>query len=380
MKIVIVTGIYPPELGGPAIYVKKIVQLFKQIGWKVQVLTYGEPRPNVHTVSRAHTLPVRMFLFTWKLFKLTKKAGAILLLDYFSAGLPTFFVSKILRKPIVSRIGGLFAYEEETKRALPQRSIGGFLKGKKTLLISFLYWVQGIILRNSAFVIPTSGFFEEVCKLQKVEEEKIKLIVTAPTITMVSKTKEELRKELGFSNGVYYLLSCSRLIPHKGVAGLIRTMLFLPETFRLLIIGEGEQEPMLHKLVKQLKLGNRVSFLGKFPQEKFQPYLKAADAYVLNSRYEGLSNIAVESMALETPVFLSKVEGNIHLVIDGQNGFLFPFNKPKAIAQTILQLQNSELMQTIKEKAKNSVNTWENVFSRTKKLLEQAAKGEPCTF
>jgi glycosyltransferase involved in cell wall biosynthesis len=89
----------------------------------------------------------------------------------------------------------------------------------------------------------------------------------------------------------------------------------------LTIIGEGSERPQLEALARRLDLGRHVTFTGFSPEPL--PAVRAADLFVLASRYEGLPNAALEALACGTPVVLTDCPGaNAQLVRPGFNGRL----------------------------------------------------------
>src|SRR3989339_238877 len=96
-KIAIATGIYPPDIGGPATYVASIYQSLKQLGFFVKILTYSDTKydknKDVLQVLRKHSLPLRYFLYFLKLYKLSINSDFIYAFDALSSGLPVALVS-----------------------------------------------------------------------------------------------------------------------------------------------------------------------------------------------------------------------------------------------------------------------------------------------
>jgi len=120
------------------------------------------------------------------------------------------------------------------------------------------------------------------------------------------------------------LLTAARLTPWKGIDHLI-TALSRAKDVRLLVAGDGEMLPTLQRQVNDLKLDDRVVFLGKVSREKMPLYMKAADYLVLYSGYEGLSHTLLESLRAGTPVIASDKGGNPEVVQHGVNGLLVPY-------------------------------------------------------
>ncbi len=108
MKIVIATGIYPPEIGGPAYYAKNLADALAAQGERVEVVTFGALKK----------LPtgVRHLAFFLRLIPHLIGADAVLALDTFSAAIPAVALARVLRIPAVIRTGGDFLWEQYIER------------------------------------------------------------------------------------------------------------------------------------------------------------------------------------------------------------------------------------------------------------------------
>ncbi|MBM3272681.1 glycosyltransferase family 4 protein, partial [Candidatus Kaiserbacteria bacterium] len=117
MKIIIATGIFPPEVGGPAYYSAALRDALEVQGHEVRVVLYG----------RLKKLPpgVRHLGYFLKLMRHARWAEGIIAFDTFSVGLPAAVAGMLTQRPVVARIGGDFMWEMYTERtkdliALPQ--------------------------------------------------------------------------------------------------------------------------------------------------------------------------------------------------------------------------------------------------------------------
>lgn len=108
MRIIIATGIFPPEIGGPAYYSKNLAEALQAQGHDVRIVLYG----------RLKSLPsgVRHALYAVKLLWHSLRADGIIAFDTYSVGLPAAFVSMPTGIPVVARIGGDFMWETYTER------------------------------------------------------------------------------------------------------------------------------------------------------------------------------------------------------------------------------------------------------------------------
>ena len=112
MKILISTGLFPPDIGGPSQYAKNMHDVWIKAGHRVSVSTY--------TYERKFPTGIRHILFFFKV--LAKMASQlfytdfILVLDTWSAALPTLWACKLTGKKYVIRTGGDFLWEEYVER------------------------------------------------------------------------------------------------------------------------------------------------------------------------------------------------------------------------------------------------------------------------
>ena len=135
------------------------------------------------------------------------------------------------------------------------------------------------------------------------------------------------------------VLGVGRLTAQKAFSVLIEAFAQVRKSqpARLLILGEGEERPMLEALIGQLGLEQDVNLPG-FVSNPY-PYMARAAVFVLSSRWEGLPTVLVEAMALRTPVIATDCpSGPREILRGGQYGPLVPVGDPCALA---LAIQNS---------------------------------------
>ncbi len=108
MKLVIATGIFPPEVGGPAIYSKSLAEALGAQGHDVRVVLYG--------TLKSWPTGLRHLMYCMKLIRHSFGARAIIAFDTYSVGLPATLASIITRAPVIIRIGGDFIWEMYSER------------------------------------------------------------------------------------------------------------------------------------------------------------------------------------------------------------------------------------------------------------------------
>ncbi|MHB8762934.1 MAG: glycosyltransferase [Deferrisomatales bacterium] len=133
------------------------------------------------------------------------------------------------------------------------------------------------------------------------------------------------------------IVAMGRLVPQKGFDLLLRAVAGLTEPWRLTILGEGREAAALRTMAERAGLSDRVSFPGFLST----PYavLRAADVFVLSSRYEGFPNALLEAMALGLPCVATRCPtGPDELITDGIDGLLVPVEDPEGLRSAIARL------------------------------------------
>jgi glycosyltransferase involved in cell wall biosynthesis len=173
----------------------------------------------------------------------------------------------------------------------------------------------------------------------------------------------KLREQLTIGKDVKVILFVGRLHPEKGIQTLMEALAMLKvKKFLLLMVYyyAYNYKEKYERLVKRLRLSDKVRFLGYISHNDLPKYYSASDLYVLPSIREQWSNTIMEAMACKTPVIATEVGANPYLIFDGQTGFLVPANDPLSLAQKIgFALNNPDLIARITETAANEIKAYD---------------------
>ena len=115
-----------------------------------------------------------------------------------------------------------------------------------------------------------------------------------------------------------------------------------------------------------------MKLVGRVSHQEIPFYFKAADIFVLNSGYEGLSHTILEAMTLGTPIVASAQGGNPELIKDSFNGFLIEYNNQEHLKGAILKLwQNKELQEKFVRNSEEKIKqfNWKNLAEQTLEIL-----------
>lgn len=140
---------------------------------------------------------------------------------------------------------------------------------------------------------------------------------------------------------VVRLVTVGRLAREKGLDLLLHALHMLPADlaaqWTLEVVGDGPDRGMLMRLAEDLRLADRVRWVGFVPDPA--PYVQSGDVFVLPSRFEGFPNALAEAMALGRTVLSTDCRsGPRELITDGVNGLLVAPNDPAAIASGLERL------------------------------------------
>ena len=105
----------------------------------------------------------------------------------------------------------------------------------------------------------------------------------------------------------------------------------------LYLAGIGPEKEDLERRIAQHGIEDHVHFLGGIPNHELPPILSSADAVVVPSLIEATSLAALEAMACERPMAVSRV-GGLPEIIDESCGVLFESANPEDLANKIVEL------------------------------------------
>lgn len=208
--------------------------------------------------------------------------------------------------------------------------------------------------------------------------------------------KKEAKKRVGIPCGDTNILFAGRIEPLKGIDTMLRAMALIqkrrPNVLQnacLAIIGGDpwaddldEEMARLQQLRTDLDIHDLVTFLGAKDQETLPNYYAAAEMVVMPSHYESFGMVALEAMAMGTPVIASEVGGLAHLVKHDVTGYHVPSRDPEALATRIYEmLSNKACHDHLGKQAQAHARQydWANIVNRMLAVYENVAAGDLAT-
>jgi glycosyltransferase involved in cell wall biosynthesis len=154
-------------------------------------------------------------------------------------------------------------------------------------------------------------------------------------------TRRQLLAELELPEGSRLIGWVGRLWPQKRLQDAIWAadlLKVIRDDVHLLVIGDGPQRDQLRRFRDQVRIGDKVHFLGERSDvHRLMPHF---DLLWSSSGYEGQSNAILEAMAAGVPVVATDIPGTRELVLPEVTGYLVPVGNRAALAKYAERLLN----------------------------------------
>jgi len=336
-KITLTTGIFPPDIGGPASFIPTFAEFLVQNGIEVDVITlsdkiqdYKNLTYKVIAISRKIKKPFRDILVVKEIIKSAKTSDLIFsnTLAFESA-----IASKISGKKLMQKIVGDLAWERANTTQRFKGSLDEYQKARLCLKSNLTNIYRNFAIKRSDFIITPSEYLKNIVKIWDYPTEKIEVIYNA---ALLQQSDKIIKKQK------YRIVSVARLIPHKGFEAILKTLRKLNFDFEYIVIGDGFLKISLENLSKELKIDTK--FIGNISKKEVADYLKNSDLFILNSSYEGMPHVVLEAMQNSCPVIASRVGGTPEVVKHNENGLLFKHNDIADLQKKIYSIKNDNIL------------------------------------
>lgn len=202
--------------------------------------------------------------------------------------------------------------------------------------IAVFKWIDRFVYNRYLFVIAISLKASSLLAIY-LQKNQVVTIENGVHIESYRDAKQYSKMELlKIEEGDILISMVAGFREGKDQDTLIRAIVYLPSQCHLALVGDGIRRFFCEQLVSELRLNERVHFLGL--REDIPYILKTSDIIVMSSHYEGLSLSSIEGMASGKPFLASDVDG-LREVTEGA-GLLFEDGNENDLAEKILFLIN----------------------------------------
>ena len=259
------------------------------------------------------------------------------------------------------------------KLFVPSAKITAVACGLDVLYPRRLYqWILARSLASLDRVVCISNATANAVRSAGVDDEKI---VTIPCgIWMDAVAVKETQEKVGPP----HLVSIGRLVPRKGVLWFVKEV--LPQLLQehpgltYTVVGTGEEERLIKKLVQDRALIEAVNLIGGVDDTQRDQLLSDADCLVvpnvpIKDDMEGFGIVCIEASSRGVPVAAARIEGLTDAVLEGKTGLFFESGNPKDSADTIGKLLSAHLDPASISLATQEQYGWDQLLSRYSNAL-----------
>ena len=336
MRVLIVSGIWPPDVGGPASHAPEVAEFLLGRGHSVEVVTTADAPPGprdypVRWASREHAPGIRHLQTAALIRERARKNDVV-----YSTGMlgRTALGASTARRPFVAKLTQDPAFERALRRG---QFAGDPVEFQSSGSARALRAARDRELRLAAHVICPSSFLAELVRAWGVPADRISVLPNpSPPLPELPERVRGDRPLLAFAG---------RMTAPKALGVALEAVAQVPEA-DLELAGDGDERAALEARAHELGLNGRVRFLGTLSREEVLGLLRRADATLLSSAWENFPHTLVEALAVGTPAIATDVGGVREIVAHGENGLLVPPGDPIALADAIRRFLGDEGLRT----------------------------------
>ena len=376
MKVVLVSGIWPPDVGGPASHAPALAAALLGAGHAVEVVTTADAAPDarpyaVRWISRARPAPLRHLAVVRAVARAARGADRV----YATSMVRRAALGATLaRRPLVVKLVSDEVFERAVRSGRFTGTVEEFQRVQGGPRSRFLRATRNAALRRARRVVVPSAYLRGLAVGWGVPSERLEVIPNPAPPLPALPDRDEARARLGV-NG-FTLAAAGRLTRQKALLDALDAV-SRTEGVSLVVAGDGPERAALERRAEKPDLADRVRFAGALARNDVLTLFRAADAALLTSSWENLPHSVVEALAVGTPVVATAVGGVPEVVRDGENGLLAPAGDVDGIAGAIRRLAGDEALRaTLAANAPRSVAELDEtrVLERVVRLIEESGR------
>jgi len=368
MRILVVSGIWPPDVGGPASHAPQAADELAARGHEVTVVTTASRTPAarpypVHHVSRSLPPGVRHAAVAATVARLSRRADVVYATSMVGR------TALAARTPLVIKIAGDVAFERAVRRGLYCGGLEAFQTAELDARARVLRGWRTLTVRRAVHVFCPSEFLRAIVVAWGIAPDRVSVLPNATLPHPTLPPRDELRGSFGIDGPA--LAFAGRFTRAKAL-DVLRDAVAQTDGVTLLAAGDGEDGNLLR--------GDRIRMLGPLERGRVLELFAAADAAVLASTWETFSHMLVEALSVGTPVIATRVGGVPEIVEDGVNGLLVPAGDPEALAAAIRRFfADGELRERLRAAAAPSVERFAPaaIFDMLEETLRRVGRNYP---
>jgi glycosyltransferase involved in cell wall biosynthesis len=203
--------------------------------------------------------------------------------------------------------------------------------------------IFNFFFKRTELIIVNSYEFKK--QMDKIYSIKSKVILNPFDFTYIKKKSVEKINYNFYKKNHLKLINVGRLVDQKDQLTILKAVHYALKNnkkVQLLIIGKGEKKRELEEYIKKNNLSKNIKLIG-YKKNPFK-YIRAADIFVLSSKFEGLPNVLIESIFLKRGIISSNCPtGPNEILKNGKYGDLFEIGDYKTLGNIIINYNKNYL-------------------------------------
>jgi glycosyltransferase involved in cell wall biosynthesis len=333
-----VSGIWPPDIGGPASHGPDVGRFLASRGHRVWAVTSAsDGRPElcgfpVRAVRRDRPRPLRLASGLALAAAAARDADVV-----YAAGMYTrsAIAASLNSVPLVVKLVNDPAYERARRFGLFSGTIEEFQRERGDARIRALRTARNFALRRAARIVIPGRYLERLGVGWGLPPERFKVIPNAVPPVDQTIPRDELRRRFSM-NGPNFVFA-GRFVGAKNVPLAVRALRRAPGV-SLVLVGEGDDIGAIERAIAESGVAERIAMHPALPRKDAIQWVRAADAAILPSDWEVFPHAALEALSVGTPVIATAVGGVPEIVNSGVNGLLVPPGDEEALGAAMASL------------------------------------------
>ena len=350
MNILLTTGIFPPDVGGPARFVPLVANNLSK-NHAIKIITLSEKTYNVtefdYEILRIKRKQNKLYRFLKTVMLIIKEGRKVNIIFVNGLWLEVYIANLFLRKKTIRKIVGDPVWEKLYTQYKIDDNFDQFQQKKYSLRIELLKFLRNFTLKSSNTIVVPSKHLMNFVKNLGFKGSLLQINNGTELTESEQKNKDS-----------YEFLIVSRLVRQKNIDLVLKSLSVVKEKysvdFQLNIVGEGPEYKNIINIIEKLNLKECVNLVGSKHGEELKHFYKTSNYFLQISTYEGMPHSVLEAMNYGLTVIISDFGGNSELLENNKYGYLVDTFEVEGIANTIYQALNDD----------------EDKFIECKKLIE----------
>jgi glycosyltransferase involved in cell wall biosynthesis len=339
VEILLVSGIWPPDIGGPASHGPEVGRFLRDRGHQVRAVTTAgrvaavDPGFPLTSFPRNRSRITRLSGAGLAVVASARRVDVIYAIGMFTRSAIAATLNSV---PVVMKLVTDPAYERARRFGLFSGTMDEFQHEHGDARIRALKRTRDLTFKRAARIITPARYLERIGVGWGLAPERFEVIPNPAPPLDETIPREELRRRFDMDGPTFVFTG--RFVKQKNVQLAVRALRHAPRA-SLVLIGEGNEKGAIEAAIAESAAKRRIAVRGALPLRDAMQWVRAADAAILPSDWEpGGSHAAIEALSVGTPAIATAVGAVSEIIDSGVNGLLVPPKDEEALGAAMASL------------------------------------------